>query len=495
VTRSLRFGLSIAVVVVLAAVLAAFAVVVHLVLERALVAQLDVRLAGDAAAVAGMAEDDPAGPEFEYESLPQFERAARPGYFQAWLDQGPLDGGRPFARSPSLGARELRSLGAKPGAPAFADLTLPDGRSGRAIEIRQPLRIEDGPPGAGPSKRLVTVVVAEGTEEVRETLATMSRWLRALALAAFAAAAAATFLIVARGLGPARAVAAQIERLDAEELGRPLPTAGLPDEIEPVVRKLNELLARVAASFARERRFTADVSHELRTPLAALRTTLEVATAQDRPAAAYRAAIRDATALVVQTQALVANLLMLARLDAGQIAIERREVGLRALVDDCWRPYEAEGAERRLRFANEISPDATVATDPDKLRIVVSNLLSNAAAYTAPGGSIAARAGTGRTLFEIADSGPRIPDELLPRLFDRLSRGDVARSGGVHCGIGLALVRGVCGVLGLEATAENGAAGTVCFRIAGAGADTVAGGAAPAVKGRARPSPGMSRAS
>src|SRR5262249_14807242 len=149
----LRFRLSVAVVVVLAAVLAALAGVAHLVLERALVGQLDVRLAGDAAAVAGMAEGDPAGPEFEYESLPQVERALGPGYFEAWLD-----GARTFARSPSLGARDLRQLGARPGLPAFADLTLPDGRPGRAIEIRQPLRIEDGPPGAGPSQRLVTVV-------------------------------------------------------------------------------------------------------------------------------------------------------------------------------------------------------------------------------------------------------------------------------------------------------------------------------------------------
>jgi signal transduction histidine kinase len=484
VTRSLRFRLSIAVVAVLAAVLATFAVVVHLVLEQALIGQLDVRLAAEAAAVAGMAEDDPAGPEFEYESLPEFERTQRPGYFEAWLEGD----SRPFARSPSLGTRDLPYLGGQLELPAFVDLTLPDGRPGRAIELRQPLRIEDGPPGAGPSKRLVTVAVAEGTEEVRETLATMSRWLWALALAAFAAAAAATFLLVARGLGPARALAAQIERLHVEELDRPLPTTGLPEEIEPVVRKLNELLARLSASFARERRFTADVSHELRTPLAALRTTLEVAAAQDRPADAYRAAIGDAMALVTQTQALVANLLMLARLDARQIDVETREVGLRALVDDCWRPFEAQAAARQLRFTNEIAADSTVATDPDKLRIVVSNLLSNAAAYTGAGGSITARDGDGRALLEVADSGPPIPDELLPRLFDRFSRGDAARSGGVHCGIGLALVRGVCPLLGLEASAENAADGSVCFRIASAGAPA-------AVKVRARPSPAMSRAS
>jgi signal transduction histidine kinase len=339
----------------------------------------------------------------------------------------------------------------------------------------------------------VTVVVAQGTEEARNTLATMSRWLWVLALAAFGAAAAATLVTVARGLGPARAVAAQIEGLDADGLDKPLATAGLPDEIEPVVRKLNELLGRLSAAFARERRFTADVSHELRTPLAALRTTLEVAAAQERSAPAYRAAIRDATALVTQTQALVTNLLMLARLDARQVEIETREVSLRALVDDCWRVCAPEAAGRQLRFTNQIAVETTVGSDPDKLRIVVANLLANAAAYTAPGGSVFVREGdrTAGALFEVVDSGPPIPEEVLPRLFDRFSRADAARSGGVHFGIGLALVRGVCEILGLEASAENAADGSVCFRIAGGGDGAVAG----AVRGRARPSPAISRAS
>ncbi|MES1206321.1 MAG: ATP-binding protein [Pseudomonadota bacterium] len=462
--RSLRFRLTAAVVLVLAAVLAGFAVVIHLMLERALVRQLDLRLAGSAAAIAGMAEDEPGGPEFESETLPEFERSARPGYFEAWVDDG-----RVLARSPSLGTRDLPRLGGDGPRPVHANVRLPDGRPGRAIELRQPLRVEDAPPGAEPSRRFVTVVAAVGTEEARETLAAVSRWLWALGAAAFMAAAAATLLLVRRALAPARAVAAQIERLDAGGLAggidRPIATAGLPSEIAPIVSKLNELLARLSASFARERRFTADVSHELRTPLSALRTTLEVAATQDRPAAAYRAAIADATGLAIQMQALIANLLLLARLDARQIAVATEAVDLHRLVDECWRPFEAEATERRLRFTIQLPAECVVDSDPDKLRIVVGNLLANAAAYTAPGGSITVRGGSGETLLEVADSGPPIPDELLPRIFDRFSRGDAARAGGVHCGIGLALVRGVCEVLGLGVSARNTPEGGVRFQL------------------------------
>jgi two-component system OmpR family sensor kinase len=460
VIRSLGFRLTAAVVLVLAGVLGAFAVVTHVVLGRALVRQLDLRLAGSAAAIAGMAEDEPGGPEFEAETLPEFERVARPGYFEAWVDDG-----RVLARSPSLGTRDLPRLGAGGGHPVHADLRLPDGRPGRGIEVRQPLRVEDAPPGAAPSKRFVTVVAAVGTEETRDTLAAVGSWLWLLAGAAFLTAAGATLVLVRRGLQPARAVAAEIAALDATGIDRPIATAGLPTEIAPIVSKLNDLLARLSASFARERRFTADVSHELRTPLSALRTTLEVAAAQDRPAAAYRTVIAEATALAIQMQALVANLLLLARLDARQIAVAAEPVDLHRLVEECWRRYEAEAAERRLRFAIQVPADCVVESDPEKLRIVVMNLLANAAAYTAPGGSIIVRGGGGDALLEVADSGPPIPDDLLPRIFDRFSRGDAARSGGVHCGIGLALVRGICAVLGLDASAHNTPDGGVRFQV------------------------------
>ena len=461
--RSLRFRLTAAVLGVLIVVLATFSLVVHGVLGRALLRQLDHRLADNAAAVAGMAEDEAGGPEFEYMSLPEFERAIRPGYYQAWVD-----GATVLARSPSLAERDLGRLVAEASAPAFADVTLPDGRVGRALQIRQPLRIEDAAPSVEGrvSKRLVTVVVAQGTEEVRETLAVMSRWLWGLALLAFVVASAAAFGIVARTLAPTRALASEIERHDEAQLGRPLPTADLPDEIVPVVRKLNELLARLGESFARERRFTADVSHELRTPLAALRTTLEVAASKDRDAPAYRAAIIQASALVGQMQALVQNLLMLARLDARQVEVQTTEVRLRPFVDEVWRAFEERAASRQLTFANEIGEAATVVTDAEKLRIVVANLLSNAADYTAERGAIVVRGGSFEVLLEVMDSGPPIPEDVLPRIFDRFSRGDVSRSGGVHCGVGLALVRGLCDVLGLCASAENAAGGMVRFRIA-----------------------------
>lgn len=465
--RSLRLRLTVALVGVLTVLFVCLSLVLHALFARALYRQFDGRLLGDAVAIAGMAEDESPEVEFESESLPDFEGGRRPAYFEAWLDDG-----RALARSPSLGGRDLARPASGP-APVFTDLALPDGRAGRGVELRQPLRIEAPPlPDGRPSRvssRFVTVVVARGTEELVETLALVRRWLVGVTLASLLAASGVALLVVSRGLRSTRALAAKISDLDASRLDSVLPSEGLPDEIAPVVAKINELLARLRESFLREKRFTADVSHELRTPLAGLRTTLEVAASRERPAPDYRAAIEQAGGVVLEMQALCENLLALARLDARLVPLRPQQVPLRALVQTCWQGFQRAAHQRRLTFENEIDADSVVEIDPDQLRIIVSNLLSNAASYTAAGGTIRVRGGlmNGQPdlLLAVLDSGPPIPDDLLPLVFDRFVRGDATRAAGVHCGIGLALVRGVSDALGLDVVAQNTADGGVRFAV------------------------------
>jgi two-component system sensor histidine kinase QseC len=467
VRRSLRFRLTVAIIGVLSALFICLSLVLHAVFARALYHEFDGRLLGDAAAVAGMAEDESPQVEFESESLPEFERGRRPAYFEAWIDDGPV-----LARSPSLGSRDL-GRPSKPATPAFTDIALPDGRAGRAVALRQPMRIEepamaDGRPSRV-SERFVTVVVARGTEELIEPLAVVRRWLLGLTVLSLLGASGVALLVVSRGLRSTRTLAAKIAELDATQLDSVLPSEGLPDEIAPVVAKINELLARLRESFSREKRFTADVSHELRTPLAGLRTTLEVAASRDRAAPEYRAAIEQAGAVVLQMQALCENLLVLARVEARLVPVHPREVVLRALVQACWHPFEAGARQRGLTFENEIDVETLVATDPDQLGIIVSNLLSNAATYTAPGGTVRVRRegvdAKPDVLLEVMNTGPPIPQDLLPRMFDRFARGDSTRSTGVHCGIGLALVRAVSNTIGLDVIATNTTDGSVSFLV------------------------------
>ena len=106
---------------------------------------------------------------------------------------------------------------------------------------------------------------------------------------------------------------------------------------------------------------------------------------------------------------------------------------------------------------------------------MISNLLSNAAAYTTERGAIHVREGRGDVLLEVVDTGPPIPEDVLPRVFDRFWRADGARSGGAHTGVGLALVRAICEALDLSVSAENGADRSVRFTLRRAARSTAAG--------------------
>lgn len=458
-TRSLRVRLSLAIIGLLAVVLGTFSLGLYAAFSRALWHLFDERLMDETHALATMLKANDGGWEFHYRPLPDFDTTDRPAYFEIWQSDGTV-----AARSVALGTHDLPRAD-RNGTTAM--LQLPDGRAGRAIRstISVEHRLLDGVDTGAPAAP--TVVVARDTEDIEATLSDLRVWLWSFGLFTMIVAAGAATITVSRGLRPAARLGEAIARMDEGDLGEPIVIAGLPTELEAPVTKLNQLLERLGESFARERRFTADVSHELRTPLAGLRTILEVAASRDRAAADYRHAIGECSAIVQQMHAMVENLLMLARVDAKLVEVVRERIILRALVDDVWNGFAARAADRSLVFFNEIAPGAFAVSDRDKLRVIVSNLLSNAVEYTAEGGRIVARSGD-RDGFplEFVDSGPPIPETILPRIFDRFVRADAARSGGLHCGIGLALAKTLSSMLDLSLTASNHGDGTVSFRLA-----------------------------
>jgi heavy metal sensor kinase len=470
--RTLRFRLTAAVVGLLALALGGFSAVVYAAVSGAMWRAFDARLQTEVSALIDMIEEHSHG-RFKFEregisAIPEFTAGSpRPAYFAVWRPDGTV-----LAVSRSLGERSLERLPGPAGVGRHtARRALPDGRNGLYLQVATFARWASGsvkvPP---PDRQPITILLARDTVDEDAALARLRLLLAVFGGLALAVAAAAGTITISRGLRPVAELATAIERMDAGHLGERIDVPDLPPELAPPVGKLNELLARLAESFAREHRFTADVSHELRTPLAGLRSLLEVAASRERSPAEYRATVEDAIGIVRQMHTMVENLLMLARLDANQIEVARAPIALRAFAEDCWRPFATRAAARGLAFANEVPDDAVAYSDKDKLRLVLSNLLANAVQYTQAGGWIAVRGGDG-ALFDIVDSGPAIPEAALPRLFERFYRADSARSGGgVHCGIGLALVRAVCAPLGFEATAANLPDGSVRFRVAAAAA-------------------------
>lgn len=248
---------------------------------------------------------------------------------------------------------------------------------------------------------------------------------------------------------PVAALRAALQQRAALELA-PLPTAGLPVELQQLVESFNRMLHRQHDAIEQERRFVVDAAHELRTPLAVLAAQAHVARQAADPQAKDDA-LAQLAAGVERSARLSAQLLALARVDADARAPDAHGVvDLGELVVLLARDCEFQARQQTQQLVLELEP-ALVWGDLDQLGMLVRNLLDNALNYAGRGGRIecslrpdaagpAQQAGAqprpaGWARLTIADNGPGVPTAQYPRLFERFYR----VPGNTHAGSGIGL--------------------------------------------------------
>ena len=333
---------------------------------------------------------------------------------------------------------------------------------------------EDGDPTTGPSTaagpQTVLLLLARRTEAMDATLGRLRIALFAVACAALGLLSCVLWLVVGRAIRPLHHTADRISRLGERDLAERLDAAAVPAELRPVIDRLNGLLGRLEAAFERERSFSADVAHELRTPLAGIRSAIETSLASGGTGEEYREGLEDSLAIALRMQSMSARLLMLARLESGQIRFHADRLRPAELIDACWESFADAAAGRRLTFDNRTPPELSCAGDQEHLIMAVSNLLENAVEYADEGGRIVAtgqRAG-GTVRIGISNPGCELSSRPVAQTFDRFWRADTSRhQTGIHAGLGLALVRRIIRCMGGEAGAEVTADGlfTVTVRL------------------------------
>jgi two-component system phosphate regulon sensor histidine kinase PhoR len=217
------------------------------------------------------------------------------------------------------------------------------------------------------------------------------------------------------------------------------------------------------------RDFVANVSHELRTPLTAIRGYVEALSDGDTGEDERQRFLDIIARHTRRMERLVKDLLRLARLDAGQETLDLISCDTRTLADTIVADMAPALAERDQQIEVTIGPGAdAVRGDPTKLHDALRNLVANAITY-APESStirIAAERHAGRVAISISDEGPGIPEEDLPRVFERFYRVDKSRArdpGGT--GLGLAIVKHLVELHGGTVRAENGPSGGAQFTI------------------------------
>lgn len=252
-------------------------------------------------------------------------------------------------------------------------------------------------------------------------------------------------------LAPLHATAAVIGEIDPRNLHRRIEATRLPPELVPMAQRLNEMLERIERAYVQRQQFLADASHELRTPVAALVTTTEVALRHPRTAESYRSTLESCLADARLLRRLVERLMEQCRADtlSHDEAVERTD--LTPLLEQCADQAAALGHDKNVTIKREIPPNLALPTQPQRLRSVVINLLSNAVEYNRPGGTVELLAQpNGKVLhLTVRDTGPGIAREHLPHLFEPFYRADRARSNEAgHLGLGLSLVQSHVAALG-----------------------------------------------
>jgi len=365
-----------------------------------------------------------------------------------------------------LAADYLRTGGWRPEsldqlAPSFVmsgirvELLGPDGRpiwspSGFAMSPVMSAMHRDmmGIPELGPASRLPVVV------EGRQVGTTVLRVPQAVLPAAdqefrdsvnqllLGGALAAGMLALLVGLGLARRTTLGVSELTtaANELaaGRRDRRAAVSsrDEVGELAGSFNAMADTVAREDELRRAFASDVAHELRTPLAILRSQLEAI--QDGVTAPAPDVIDSLHDESLRLGRLIADLETMADAGAAGFTLDRSEVALRPLVRDVLDDLAGHLTEHELDLVTDLA-DVTTVVDPMRLRQILTNLVTNAAKFTPPGGTVTVTLAQrdGAVELAVADTGIGIPDDELPRVFDRFFRGTRSRAGG--SGIGLAV--------------------------------------------------------
>ena len=267
-------------------------------------------------------------------------------------------------------------------------------------------------------------------------------------------------LLISRSVAaPLRRVASAAQAIACGETGTRAPASG-PQELRDLAQTFNSMADQVEASQQSQRDFVANVSHELKTPLTSIQGFSQAlldgtASGPEGTARAARVIHDEADRM----RRMADELLILARFDAGQVAIARGPMELGPLLQRCVEKQATQAGASEVALALDLPESLTVTGDGDRLVQVFTNLLDNAVAHTPPGGTVtvgARRMGDDRGVeVTVTDTGEGIPSGALSRIFERFYQVDKARQRGRGAGLGLAITKEIVEAHGGTVTAES----------------------------------------
>jgi heavy metal sensor kinase len=250
------------------------------------------------------------------------------------------------------------------------------------------------------------------------------------------------WVLARRSLSPIGYIASKARSITSTNLDERLATRGTDDEMDELIRTINEMIARLENSFRRVAEFTADASHELKTPICALRGEAEVLLSKQRPLEEYQEGLANFIERFDQLNRMINDLILLSKFDSSEVELKMASLRLDLLVQDMGNLFkilaEQKGIDLRMGRVQEV----TIIGDKVRLQQLFTNLIDNAIKYTSEGSiRITVEKDEKNAVVQVVDTGIGIPREEQEKIFKRFYRVDKSRSkegGGVGLGLSIA---------------------------------------------------------
>jgi signal transduction histidine kinase len=450
----------------MAALLAVFAGVVYYGADRVIYKSAALRVEAAASQLDALARaggNGPFGPVGAVTLLSdesQLDALSGPGlYIQAYNSQGARIGA-----SSNLAGNDLPLAGYRPWNP-------PEGVEGNWGIAQTPVgtvlahwhTIHEGP------VIVATIVVAESLDAVRQTLGAFLTLLIVSYLAAIGLIIAATVWLSRTAIGPINQIARSAQEIGGEDMTKRLNWQGRTDELGVLAARFDEMLARLEAAFARERRFISDASHELKTPLTVINGNAQMLLRWGAQDEVVRREALEAIRGESASMARVINAMLTLAKTENLDALTLEPTNLRPIVLDAATALRPQAEAKGLSLRAECDGDAYVMGEPGLLRQLVTNLTENAIKFTSSGGvQVRMHSENSDARLDVTDTGPGIAADALPQVFERFYRADPARSRAVEgTGLGLAVARNIARAHGgdIDVASEIGKGTTFSVRL------------------------------
>lgn len=344
--------------------------------------------------------------------------------------------GRVVASSDAFGGTSVLSRGELRAAlqgPVYFDPRPVPGIENDARLLARPVDTEEG--------RYV-IVAGSSTGDRAETLSGLATTFAIGGPLALILASALGYFVAGAAMRPVEQMRARASRITLDRAEERLPVPPADDEIGRLAGTLNEMLARIEQSLARQRAFVADAGHELRTPLAVLRGELELGLRKADDPAATTAALESAIEEADGLRQLADGLLELARSDAGKLRLRRVDTPVARLLDRARLRFAAR-AEADGREIVVVAPENLIwSLDPDRIRATIGNLIENALRHGEGTIRLTAERDGEDLRLAVRDDGAGFPRDFAPKAFERFTRAESGRTS-PGTGLGLAIVAAI----------------------------------------------------